>query len=272
MLPPQAIHLVTMLYPTLSGPIVTSPSTFLTTLPPPLPIETRSGILKFVLTPPTSTALEDCLGNPLTRIPARVVVPPTSTTTVSLSPVRNPAPLMLLVGPERIVRTGYLFAYSTDIRVPSFWLKKSFARIALLSSASSRARAAAFALSTSPMIPISWEREMGTSSPTTSLRISDASTSWSFLTGENCPVIEMASNFFSTIVLPISLSLEVSSLLNSRPSYSYPPSTVKYVPPTALFKSSGQSIMGSTPTPAGREILTAATFANRLLSTIALMQ
>ena len=192
---------------------------------------------------------------------------------------------MLLVGPERIVRTGYLFAYSTDISVPSFWLKKSFARIALLSSASSSARAAAFATSTvaelriaafslsmSPMIPISWDREMGISSPTTPLRVSAAATSWSFLTGENCPVIEMASNFFSTTVLPISLSLEVSSRLNSRPSYSYPPSTVKYVPPTALFRSSGQSIMGSTPTPAGREILTAATFANRLLSTIALMQ
>ena len=250
-----------------------------------MPIETRSGILKFVLTPPTSTALEDCLGNPLTRIPARVVVPPMSTTTVSLSPVRNPAPRMLLVGPERIVRTGYLFAYSTDIRVPSFWLKKSFARIALLSSASSSARAAAFAtstvaelriaafsLSTRPMIPISWEREMGISSPTTSLRVAAASTSWSFLTGENCPVIEMALNFFSMIVLPISLSLEMSSRLNSRPSYSYPPSTIKYVPPTALFRSSGQSIIGSTPTPAGSEILTAATFANRLLSTMALMQ
>jgi len=52
--PPNTKASSVILYPTLSGMIV----------PPPSASEIKSGILKFVRTPPISTAMEDSLGNP----------------------------------------------------------------------------------------------------------------------------------------------------------------------------------------------------------------
>ena len=75
---------------------------------------------KLVRTPPTWTAELDSRGNPLVRMPTSVVVPPTSTTMASLKPERKAAPRSELVGPEAMVSTGDLRAYSTAIRVPSF--------------------------------------------------------------------------------------------------------------------------------------------------------
>ena len=64
--------------PTLSGPIAIGE--VFTTLPPPRAIDNTSGILKFVLIPPISTAIDDSLGNPFLNIPTSVEVPPTSAT------------------------------------------------------------------------------------------------------------------------------------------------------------------------------------------------
>ena len=64
-----------------------------------------------------------------------VVVPPTSITMASHSPVRNAAPRMLLVGPDPKVRTGVRAAYAADVRVPSFWLTYSGARMPISANA-----------------------------------------------------------------------------------------------------------------------------------------
>ena len=56
--------------------------------------------------------LEASLGKPFLNTPTSVVVPPTSTTMALGIPERKAAPLMLLVGPEEKVRTGYLVASS----------------------------------------------------------------------------------------------------------------------------------------------------------------
>ena len=64
--------------PTLSGPI--SIGEVFTMLPPPRAIDNTSGILKFVLIPPISTAIDDSLGNPFRKIPTSVEVPPISAT------------------------------------------------------------------------------------------------------------------------------------------------------------------------------------------------
>ena len=61
---------------------------------------------KFVRTPPISTATEDSRGNPWTRTPTSVVVPPMSMTSAWEAPARKRAPRMLLVGPEAKVSTG----------------------------------------------------------------------------------------------------------------------------------------------------------------------
>ena len=76
-------------------------------MPPPRPIAKTSGIRKFVRTPPTSTVVLAGRGNPLTKAPTSVVVPPTSTTIASDFPDRKAAPLIELVGPEAKVKTGY---------------------------------------------------------------------------------------------------------------------------------------------------------------------
>ena len=52
------------------------------------------------------------LGKLLLSTPTSVVVPPMSTTIALGMPDRNAAPLMLLVGPEEKVRTGYFMASS----------------------------------------------------------------------------------------------------------------------------------------------------------------
>ena len=57
-------------------------------------------------TPPISTADEASRGNPFVRTPMSVVVPPTSTTTPSLTPLRKAAPRIELVGPDANVATG----------------------------------------------------------------------------------------------------------------------------------------------------------------------
>ena len=56
--------------------------------------------------------LEASLGKPFLNTPTSVVVPPTSITMALGIPERKAAPLMLLVGPEEKVRTGYLVASS----------------------------------------------------------------------------------------------------------------------------------------------------------------
>jgi hypothetical protein len=50
--------------------------------------------------------MDDSRGKPFTSAPMSVVVPPTSITIASWMPVRNAAPLILLVGPEPNVSTG----------------------------------------------------------------------------------------------------------------------------------------------------------------------
>ena len=64
--------------PTLSGPMTIGE--VVTMLPPPNAIDNTSGILKLVLTPPTSIATVDSLGNPFRKIPTSVEVPPISAT------------------------------------------------------------------------------------------------------------------------------------------------------------------------------------------------
>jgi hypothetical protein len=51
-----------------------------------------------------------------------VVVPPTSKTIASASPVSIAAPRKLFVGPDASVNTGSSAAWSARITVPSFWL------------------------------------------------------------------------------------------------------------------------------------------------------
>ena len=62
---------------------------------------------KLVRTPQMSMVEDASRGNPPTNTPMSEVVPPTSTTTQSVSPLRNAAPLIELVGPEANVDTGY---------------------------------------------------------------------------------------------------------------------------------------------------------------------
>ena len=62
-------------------------------------------------------------GKPATSIPTSVVVPPTSITAASFSPVKNAATRMELVGAEEIVKTGCRSANSAAIKVPSFWVR-----------------------------------------------------------------------------------------------------------------------------------------------------
>src|SRR5215472_11568670 len=59
------------------------------TLPPPSPIDSRSGIRKRVRTPPTSTTELAARGNPRRNWPTSVEVPPTSITIAAASPERN---------------------------------------------------------------------------------------------------------------------------------------------------------------------------------------
>ena len=61
----------------------------------------------------TLTCDEASLGKPLTSIPTSVLVPPMSTTIPSFFPDKNMAPLILLVGPEEKVNTGYSTASTT---------------------------------------------------------------------------------------------------------------------------------------------------------------
>ena len=51
--------------------------------PPPRPMDTTSGMRKFVRTPPMVTATLDSRGNPFWMTPKSVVVPPTSMTMAS---------------------------------------------------------------------------------------------------------------------------------------------------------------------------------------------
>ena len=78
---------------------------------------------KSVRTPPISTTLLASRGKPCRRLPMSVVVPPTSMTIASLSPERNAAPRMLLVGPDAKLYTGKASAVAASITVPSFWVR-----------------------------------------------------------------------------------------------------------------------------------------------------
>ncbi len=59
-----------------------------TTEPPPSPMDSTSGMRKFVRTPPMFTATPLSRGKPFDRMPKSVVVPPTSMTMASSTPVR----------------------------------------------------------------------------------------------------------------------------------------------------------------------------------------
>ena len=118
--PPIMRDSVITLYPTESGPTETESLPGRTIVPPPSPIEIRSGILKLVRTPPTSIAAEDSRGKPSTKIPTSAEVPPTSITSASLIFARAQAPRIELVGPDPTVKIGSLMASSAVIKVPSF--------------------------------------------------------------------------------------------------------------------------------------------------------
>ena len=94
-----------------------------TTVPPPSPMEIRSGMRKLVRTPPTSTAAVDSRGNPSTRMPASADVPPTSMTTASLTLASAQAPRIELVGPDPRVSTGKRPASAAVSSVPSFCVR-----------------------------------------------------------------------------------------------------------------------------------------------------
>ena len=96
--PPNTSASVVIRCPTLTGPMEEPPAC--TTEPPPSPTESRSGIRKSVRTPPISTTLLASRGKPACSTPTSVVVPPTSITTPSLSPVKKAAPRILFVGPD----------------------------------------------------------------------------------------------------------------------------------------------------------------------------
>ena len=89
-------------------------------VPPPIAIDNKSGIRKFVRTPPISTAAADSRGYPLISTPKSVDVPPTSTTIELVNPVRNAAPRSEFAGPEPIVKIGNRRAKSSAMSVPSF--------------------------------------------------------------------------------------------------------------------------------------------------------
>ena len=61
---------------------------------------------KFVRTPPISTATDASRGKPCWSTPTSEVVPPMSMTAQSVSPERNAAPRIELVGPDAKVATG----------------------------------------------------------------------------------------------------------------------------------------------------------------------
>ena len=61
---------------------------------------------KLVRMPPISAPCDDSRGKPPTSTPTSVEVPPTSTASASVTPLRNAAPRRLLAGPLPMVSTG----------------------------------------------------------------------------------------------------------------------------------------------------------------------
>mmetsp|Transcript_35243 Transcript_35243/g.99362 ORF Transcript_35243/g.99362 Transcript_35243/m.99362 type:complete len:244 (-) Transcript_35243:419-1150(-) len=116
-----------MRYPTERGPTTgASPgSPRWTVLPPPRPILTTSGERKLVRTPPSNTTDDARRGKPLSRAPASVVLPPTSSTTALATLVRNEAPRILLVGPLVVKNMGDVAAAVAPTMVPSLRVTKS---------------------------------------------------------------------------------------------------------------------------------------------------
>ena len=102
--PPKTKACVTRLWPTDCGPMVLPSSD--TTLPPPRPTATMSGMRKLVRTPPTSTARLLSRGKPPRSTPISLVVPPISTTIASSRPVTRAAPRSEFVGPDENVSAG----------------------------------------------------------------------------------------------------------------------------------------------------------------------
>ena len=92
-------------------------------LPPPSPIDNKSGMRNSVRTPPISTTEFASRGKPRRNSPTSDEVPPTSTTIASARPERNAAPRIELVAPEAKLITGSAIAASADITVPSFWVR-----------------------------------------------------------------------------------------------------------------------------------------------------
>ena len=170
-----------------------------TILPPPSGMDTISGIRKLVRTPASWISTAASRGKPLTSAPTSVEVPPTSTTMPSRTPDSQAAPLMLLVGPEDMVRTGKRAANSVSISVPSFWLINRGAEMPRDSRASAMPRmvraamsprqalrVAAFSRSSSPIRPFSWDRHRRKSGASSRM-IAAASVSWAGFTREKTP-------------------------------------------------------------------------------------
>jgi hypothetical protein len=71
-----------------------------------MPMESTSGMRKFVRTPATLISAVASRGNPPASTPTSLVVPPMSTTAHVPRPESSAAPRIELVGPEAKVATG----------------------------------------------------------------------------------------------------------------------------------------------------------------------
>ncbi len=186
-------------------------------------------------------------------------------------PDRKAAPRIELVAPEAKLMTGNAIAVSADITVPSFCVMNSGAAIRLAAIASrnpaivTRARPvsaafsrAAFSRSNRPMRPSSCDSVM-LASGHSSARMVRARSSWDGSSGEKLAAIATERRPLSRICRAAARIPASSNGMNSRPSYSWPPSSMKTEPRTKPAKSSGQSQNGGSDALAGRPMRIAAT-------------
>src|SRR5438067_1964011 len=240
-------------------------------LPPPRPIENKSGMRKRVRTSPISTTEFASRGKPRRNCPTSEDVPPTSTTIASCTPDRKAAPRIELVAPEAKLMTGNAIAISADMTVPSFCVMNSGASIRLAAIASrnhaivTRARSisaafsnAAFSRSGSPIRPSSCD-SVTCASGHSSARISRARSSCDGSSGEKLAATATERRPLSRIRRAASRIPVSSNGMNSRPSYSWPPSSMTTSPRTSCARSSGQSQNGGNDALAGKPMRIAAT-------------
>ena len=102
--------------------------------------------------------------------------------------------------------------------------------------------------------------------------ISAASTSHSVVSGEKSAVMPTDWMPASRIFIAASRTASRSSGTSGRPSYSWPPSTMKVIGSTDSRRSSGQSTIGGSEAPAGMAMRIAATRSSRARSTTALVK